>query len=79
MRDKVLIPAFSRALKDPYPRTRIAGLMSLSSTQFYYSKEDCAQKIIPVISPLTIDPEKYFSFFSFFFEFTKILFYNLGK
>jgi len=57
-RDKVLIPAFARSLKDPFPRTRIAGLMSLAATQIYYNKEDCATKVLPVISLLTIDPDK---------------------
>jgi SCY1-like protein 1 len=29
-----------------------------TATQDYYSREDCALKVVPCISPLLIDPEK---------------------
>jgi len=57
-RSKILVPAFARALKDPIPRAKIAGLMSLNATISYYSSEDCAVRILPCVSPLTIDPDK---------------------
>jgi len=33
--------------------------MALSATAEFYEPEDCANKIIPAISPLLIDKEKY--------------------
>lgn len=56
-RKKVLVAAFCRSLRDPFPKARVAGLMSFMATQSYYSKEECAEKIIPSLSLLTIDPE----------------------
>lgn len=57
-RKKVLSPAFGRALKDPFPRARISGLMSFNATEAYYSKDDIAINIVPGVSALTIDPDK---------------------
>ncbi|KJE91875.1 SCY1 protein kinase, variant 1 [Capsaspora owczarzaki ATCC 30864] len=57
-RDKVLVAAFSRALKDTSPHSRIAGLMAFQATSEYYSGNELAMKILPNISPLLIDPEK---------------------
>ncbi|MEW5318095.1 MAG: hypothetical protein WDW38_009346 [Sanguina aurantia] len=53
---KVLLNAFStRALKDPFPPSRIAGLRALIATKQYYSTEDTALRILPAIAPLCID------------------------
>eukprot|EP01114_Cavostelium_apophysatum_P021254 TRINITY_DN7366_c0_g1_i1.p1 TRINITY_DN7366_c0_g1~~TRINITY_DN7366_c0_g1_i1.p1 ORF type:complete len:732 (-),score=205.55 TRINITY_DN7366_c0_g1_i1:36-2231(-) len=57
-RKKVLAPAFCRALKDPFPRAKISGLMSFQATETYYNKEDCANVIIPAVVLLTIDTDK---------------------
>ncbi|PRP76739.1 hypothetical protein PROFUN_11742 [Planoprotostelium fungivorum] len=57
-RQKVLVPAFCRSLKDPYSRARVAGVMSFMVTQNYYTKEDMAGKIVPNLSLCMIDPEK---------------------
>ncbi|KAI6026415.1 armadillo-type protein [Pisolithus microcarpus] len=45
---KVLIPAFSRALKDPFVRARVAGLMAFMATR----------KVIPNVAGATLDKEK---------------------
>ena len=57
MREKVLIPAFVRALKDPFPPGRSAALLSLTATQQYHSAADVASKVIPYIAPVALDPE----------------------
>jgi len=57
-RQKILVAAFCRAVKDPYPRARVAGVMSFIVTQNYYTKEDIALKIVPNLAACTIDPEK---------------------
>ncbi|KAJ3056872.1 hypothetical protein HK097_003408 [Rhizophlyctis rosea] len=57
-RKRVLIPAFLRSLVDPFPPSRNAGLLAISATADYYDPPDIAQKLIPSISPLTLDGEK---------------------
>merc|ERR1719502_1018479 len=57
-REKVLIPACCRSLKDPFPPGRIAGLMSLTATQQYHKPMDVATKIFPSIAPCALDVER---------------------
>ncbi|CAN8106155.1 unnamed protein product [Discula destructiva] len=57
-RNKVLIAAFSRSLRDPFVHARSASLMALSVTGDCFTDEDCALRILPAISPLLIDKEK---------------------
>lgn len=56
---KVLIPAFSRALKDGFVHARVAGLMALMATLQLYDPEELAGKVIPVMSFTLVDKEKY--------------------
>lgn len=56
---KVLIPAFARALRDPFVHARMAGLMALMATTDCYEKEDIAGKVIPSMSICLIDREKF--------------------
>jgi SCY1-like protein 1 len=55
---KVLIPAFSRSLRDPFLHARVAGLMALMATIDVFEKEDVAGKIIPAMSICLVDKEK---------------------
>ncbi|KAJ3100970.1 hypothetical protein HDU97_001726 [Phlyctochytrium planicorne] len=57
-RKKVLIPAFTRSLHDPFPPGRNAGLLALAATAEYYEPDDVAKKVIPATSFLLVDPEK---------------------
>jgi SCY1-like protein 1 len=57
----MLVVTFARSMKDPFPRARIAALMSLTATSPMLSKEDAAMKAVPALSPLLIDPERYAS------------------
>ena len=57
-RDRVLIPAFCRALQDRFPPGRNAGLLSLSATEQFVRPADAATKVIPHVAPLMLDPEK---------------------
>lgn len=57
-RQRILISAFTRSLKDPFPPARMAGILAMSATQQYYSLNEVASKIIPSLAPLTVDPEK---------------------
>lgn len=56
---KVLVPAFTRALKDPFVHARVAGLMAFMATIDCFDIEDLATKVIPCISFPLIDKEKF--------------------
>ena len=55
---KVLVPAFTRALKDSFVHARVAGLMAFMATIDCFDIEDLATKVIPNVSPMMIDKEK---------------------
>ncbi|XP_076052648.1 N-terminal kinase-like protein yata isoform X2 [Oratosquilla oratoria] len=57
-RQKCLISAFTRAMRDPFPPARTAGIMALAGTQQYYPLSDAATRVLPALSQLTLDPEK---------------------
>lgn len=57
-RQKVLVTAFLRALKDPFPPARSAAIGSLTATQGYYTTGDVAGRILPALCTLTVDKEK---------------------
>lgn len=57
-RQKVLIVAFARAMRDPFHPSRMAAVLALSATQGYFTLRDCASKVLPALCALTMDPEK---------------------
>ncbi|XP_005988943.1 N-terminal kinase-like protein [Latimeria chalumnae] len=57
-RQRILISAFSRATKDPFCPSRAAAVLGFAATHNFYSLNECAFKILPVLSMLTVDPEK---------------------
>ncbi|KAI2627285.1 ARM repeat-containing protein [Hypomontagnella submonticulosa] len=57
-RAKVLIAAFTRSLRDPFVHARNAALMALAATCEFFTEEECASRILPVICPSLIDKEK---------------------
>jgi len=57
-RQKVLVSAFARALRDPFPPARQAGVLALAATHQYYTLNDVAAKIIPPLVLSARDPEK---------------------
>uniref|UniRef100_A0A8C1K6X7 N-terminal kinase-like protein n=1 Tax=Cyprinus carpio TaxID=7962 RepID=A0A8C1K6X7_CYPCA len=58
MRQRVLISAFSRAAKDPFPASRAAGVLGFAATHQYYSVAESASRILPTLCTLTVDPDK---------------------
>ncbi|EME31758.1 uncharacterized protein Gasu_11330 [Galdieria sulphuraria] len=54
---KVLIPAFTRSLKDPFPPARVAGLVSLIKTAQNYQPADMATRILPAVVPCLVDDD----------------------
>ena len=57
-RQKVLIAAFVRSLKDPFVHGRNAALQALAATSDLFPEEDCATRILPSICLSLIDKEK---------------------
>ncbi|KAJ7287403.1 armadillo-type protein [Mycena rebaudengoi] len=55
---KVLVPAFSRALKDPFVHARVAGLMAFMATIDCFEIDELATKVIPNMSFTLVDKEK---------------------
>ncbi|TEB37493.1 hypothetical protein FA13DRAFT_1786619 [Coprinellus micaceus] len=55
---KVLVPAFSRALKDSFVHARVAGLMAFMATIDCFEMEELATKVIPNMSITLVDKEK---------------------
>ncbi|KAL9595053.1 MAG: hypothetical protein Q9219_006676 [cf. Caloplaca sp. 3 TL-2023] len=58
-RQKVLIAAFCRSLRDPFVHARNAALLAFGATADLYSEDDCAVKVLPALCPLLIDKEKH--------------------
>lgn len=58
IRQKVLISAFIRAMRDPFPPARNAGILALAATQQYYLLSEVSSRILPALCQLTMDPEK---------------------
>uniref|UniRef100_A0A3Q1CQ21 N-terminal kinase-like protein n=1 Tax=Amphiprion ocellaris TaxID=80972 RepID=A0A3Q1CQ21_AMPOC len=57
-RQRVLISAFSRATKDPFPASRSAGVLGFAATHNYYSLTEIAARILPTLCAITVDPDK---------------------
>ncbi|KAJ8405170.1 hypothetical protein AAFF_G00321610 [Aldrovandia affinis] len=57
-RQRVLISAFSRATKDPFPASRAAGVLGFAATHNYYSVAESAARVLPTLCTLTMDPDK---------------------
>ncbi|KAJ7755752.1 armadillo-type protein [Mycena maculata] len=55
---KVLVPAFSRALKDSFVHARVAGLMAFMATIDCFEIDELANKVIPNMSFALVDKEK---------------------
>ncbi|KAF5292820.1 hypothetical protein FQA39_LY13865 [Lamprigera yunnana] len=58
IRQKVLISAFIRAMRDPFPPARNAGILALAATQQYYLLSEVSTRILPALCQLTMDSEK---------------------
>eukprot|EP00158_Paraphelidium_tribonemae_P007512 Partr_v1_DN28276_c0_g1_i2_m75984 putative SCY1-like 1 (S. cerevisiae) len=57
-RQKVLITAFARSLRDPFPPSRTAAIQAFTATNEYYESNDIASKIIPCIATVLLDQDK---------------------
>ncbi|XP_061172561.1 N-terminal kinase-like protein isoform X1 [Saccostrea echinata] len=58
VRQKMISSAFLRALKDPFPPARQAGILGMVSTQNFFTLNEIAQRLLPAMCSMTRDPEK---------------------
>ncbi|KAL8618368.1 hypothetical protein ACOMHN_047440 [Nucella lapillus] len=58
MRQKILVSAFMRALKDQFPPARQAGILAMAATQNFYHMQEIAGRLLPSLCTMTRDPEK---------------------
>ena len=58
MRQRVLSSAYMRAMKDPFPPARQAGILAMAATHNYFTLAESAQKLLPALCFLTTDPDK---------------------
>lgn len=58
VRQRVLVSAFMRAIKDTFPPARGAGVLALATTQQYFLLSEVANRILPALCTLTVDPDK---------------------
>uniref|UniRef100_A0A7S4EN13 Protein kinase domain-containing protein n=1 Tax=Pseudo-nitzschia australis TaxID=44445 RepID=A0A7S4EN13_9STRA len=55
-RQKMLLPAYARSMKDPVSVCRLSALQSLMKSKLLFTKQDLAIKVMPSVMPLLLDP-----------------------
>jgi SCY1-like protein 1 len=58
LRQRILLSAFPKAMRDPFPLARISGIIALANTDRFYTLKDIATKVMPSLCMAAIDPEK---------------------
>ena len=58
LRQRILLSAFPKAMRDPFPLSRLSGIVAFANTDHFYTLRDIASKVLPSLCMLTIDPEK---------------------
>jgi SCY1-like protein 1 len=54
----MLVPAFARALRDPFVHCRVAGLMAFTATTDAFEPDELARGALPAVAPVLLDKEK---------------------
>lgn len=54
-RQKLILPAFTRAMKDPFTPCRLSALKAVISCKQYFTQKDVAEKVLPSIVPHLLD------------------------
>jgi SCY1-like protein 1 len=55
-KQKMLLPAYSRAMKDTFAPCRLSALQSTLQSKSLFSMQDLATTVAPSVMPLTLDP-----------------------
>ena len=54
-RQKLLLPAFIRAMRDPFKPCRLAALQSTLKSKEFFDPQGIASKVLPAVTPCTLD------------------------
>lgn len=54
-RQKMLLPAFTRAMKDPFTPCRLAALQSTLQAKKFFDPQGIASKVLPAVTPCCVD------------------------
>lgn len=54
-RSKLILPAFTRSISDPFVPCRLAGLKAVYSCRTYFEEKKLATEVLPTIAPSLID------------------------
>lgn len=55
-REKHLLPAYIRSMKDTFPPARLAAIQALIQSKDLFTPSDVANKVLPAVIPLLLDP-----------------------
>lgn len=55
-RNKLLLPAFCRAMKDPFTPCRLEALRFAKTVKQYFDPPSMATKVLPAVTPFLLDP-----------------------
>lgn len=54
----MLVPAFTRAIRDPFVHARVAGLMGFMACGELFEPEDVSKGVLPVVVGTLVDGQK---------------------
>ena len=57
-RQKLILPAFTRAMKDPFTPCRLAALKAVTTCKTYFSQKEVSEKVLPCVVPYLLDASK---------------------
>lgn len=52
---RILLNAFTRALRDVFPPSRVAAAKALMATAAFYPATEVAARVVPAVAPLVLD------------------------
>ncbi|KAL3936235.1 MAG: hypothetical protein SGBAC_008406, partial [Bacillariaceae sp.] len=55
-REKHLLPAYVRSMKDAFPPARLAALQAITQSKDLFTPQDIAVKVLPSVMPILLDP-----------------------
>mmetsp|Transcript_4141 Transcript_4141/g.10509 ORF Transcript_4141/g.10509 Transcript_4141/m.10509 type:complete len:829 (-) Transcript_4141:230-2716(-) len=56
-RQKLILPAFMRSMKDPFTPCRLSALRAVITCREYFTQRDVAEKVLPSVVPHTLDAD----------------------
>jgi len=55
----MLVPAFTRALRDPFVHARVAGLMAFMACGELFEPDEVSKGVLPIVVTTLTDGQKY--------------------